>query len=60
MSDETPDELYHTHMQELRDARRLKRRRTRMVLDNAGVRNLKAVTRSDATLKVTRKKPGKR
>jgi hypothetical protein len=34
-------------MQEKRDARRLKRRRTKMVMDNAGVRDLKAVNIPD-------------
>ena len=61
----TDDDDYHFHrmieLQIKRDARRLKRRTTKMVLDNAGVRNLKAVTSSDGKVDSrTRKKPGKR
>ena len=43
-----------------RNQRRDRKRTTKMVLDNAGVRRLKAANITDATLKVTRKKPGKR
>jgi hypothetical protein len=43
-----------------RNQRRDRKRTTKMVVDNGGVRRLKAVTHTDATIKVTRKKPGKR
>ena len=46
--------------EENRTQRRDRKRRTNMVMDNAGVRKLKAVTSSDAKVEVSRKKPAKR
>ena len=57
MTEETPDELYHMHMQELRDARRLKRRRTKMVVDGAGIKKLRNISRE--TIASERQKPPK-